>query len=244
MARRKYGRRKKIFRRKKYGGRRLFKRRRMGRSNGNSLMRITGSNPVAQRTIVTLKYCQDFGLSVPNTLAPVNVNFNLNSLFAPWFTVIGHQPYGFDTYALLYNHYRVWRCKWRVEMSRVSSGDTRPVMGNVLPLNDALHVPTTWAELAERPRSVSKMLHAAYSGPAHSPPTVFKGSIGLPFLAGVTRQTYADDRFSALSTASPAEILQLVVSATKLFGTAETVQCTITMWFTAEFFDPIELAQS
>lgn len=248
MARRRNGRRKKIFRRKRHGRRRLFKRRRMGGGNGNSLMRITGSNPVAQRTIVTLKYSLDFSLTAPLTLVPNVHYFRLNDIFQPDNTGATHQPYGRDTYALLYNRYRVWHCRWRVTFNKTSAFDQNVVMATVQPLNNSSVSVTTWAQLNEQPRSVSKPVPACFlstgAQQGNGDTVTFKGHIGLPFIMGAKAVDYAGDRYQALMGASPVELAYLGVFATKLFGLGEICQCTVTLWYTTELFDPIDLAQS
>lgn len=204
-------------------------------------MRITGSNPVAQRTIVTLKYSSSPVVTAAVSLVPGLVFFRMNGLFDPEVSLGGHQPYGFDTYATLYARYRVWRCKWRVVCTRNTANANVPIMVTVLPFN-SLITPSTFDELNERPRSVSKMLGERPGG--HDILT-FKGSISLPYLNGVRKGEYgSDDRFQALVGADPAEAITLGLFASKLSGAAEDVVFNVTLWYTAEFFDPLEVAQS
>ena len=47
----------------------------------------------------------------PSSAIPGHQLFRANSIHDPDFTGIGHQPYGHDTYATIYNHYNVRNCK-------------------------------------------------------------------------------------------------------------------------------------
>jgi len=69
--------------------------------------------PIAPRALVQMKYTDTTlpYLPVPAT-APTFLFFNLNSIYKPNRTYAGHQPYGHDTFAQLYNRYRIYKVKW------------------------------------------------------------------------------------------------------------------------------------
>lgn len=50
--------------------------------------------------------------------------FSLNSCYDPDITGTGNQPYYFDQYAALYNHYRVFGCKVELKFSTSTSSST------------------------------------------------------------------------------------------------------------------------
>ena len=60
--------------------------------------------PTMQRA--QFRYCTDVFLD-PGTGVPSHHIFNACSIFDPDTSGVGHQPYGHDQYATIYNHYRV-----------------------------------------------------------------------------------------------------------------------------------------
>lgn len=71
-----------------------------------------GTQSFAPRAQVTQhKYCQQFSVYSDSTtgLSGVEQVFKLNSLFDPDQTGTGHQPRGFDEYALIWKRYRVYK---------------------------------------------------------------------------------------------------------------------------------------
>lgn len=60
--------------------------------------------PTMQRA--QFRYCTDISLD-PGVGTPIHHLFNATSIFDPDTSGIGHQPYGHDQYASIYNHYRV-----------------------------------------------------------------------------------------------------------------------------------------
>lgn len=63
---------------------------------------------------VTLRYVDWFDLNASATTGAV-YTFRANSIFDPDYTSTGHQPYGRDSYALLYNHYTVVNSKIQIQ---------------------------------------------------------------------------------------------------------------------------------
>jgi hypothetical protein len=82
---------------------------------------------------VTLKYTELLTLSMATTVGNQQT-MRLNSIFDPNSAVGGHQPYGYDQLAALYNRYRVLRTRWRITFGN-QAGNYDLV---VVPLNGAL----------------------------------------------------------------------------------------------------------
>jgi len=61
-------------------------------------------NPIPERYICKMKYSDTFQLTSGGGSL---YRFNLNSIFDPNRTGVGHQPYGHDQYDRIYNHYKV-----------------------------------------------------------------------------------------------------------------------------------------
>ena len=143
--------------------------------------------PFAQRYIAKMKYSETFALT---SLNGYTFGFNLNSIFDPNRTGVGHQPYGHDTLAALYNRYRVIACSWN--LSFYSGGSVCRVA--TLPLNEA-YTPTSIAnvsEVCENPRS-----RWAIQIPGGNTKLI-RGKVYLPTLVGRNKSQYmADDRYQA-----------------------------------------------
>jgi hypothetical protein len=192
-------------------------------------------HPIPQRYITKMKYHE-------NVLVPVTgYAFNLNSIWDPNRTGIGHQPYGFDTLATLYNRYRVISCGWRVCVNAVP-GTANNCLG-VIPSNEVLTF-ATMSELRENPR-------ARYVTQSSGGGIVWcSGKTYIPSLVGRNKAQYmADDRYQASTTSSPNELAVLNCLTSTVSNTADGETPTaqylqVLLEYTVEFFDIKNLAQS
>lgn len=166
--------------------------------------------------------------------------FNLNSLFDPDRTGIGHQPYGFDNLALLYNRYRVISCGWRI-VNPAGGFQGPSTMIAALPNNDISIVYTDAGEMVENPRT--KYIIQNPGGPV----TVLKGKSYLPTLVGRTKAQYmADDHYQAIVTTSPIEAALLYVQSfsPSTGAVAPGAPIQVVLEYTVEFFDVKHVVQS
>lgn len=216
---------KRFMRKLRRPGKRRFGRRRGGVKVKSSL------NPIPARQIVKMKYAQNINTSASNVY---NYKFNLNSIFDPDFTGTGHQPYGHDQLATLYNRYRVIACSYVITAYSGSTG----VAYGVLPANEAIML-TTVAELRENPRSRHTTQYPGGST------TKLKGKVYMPALVGRSKSQYmADDRYQAVFGANPQEQAILNCVGLDLSEAGASVNWTITLEYTVEVFDVKPLAQS
>lgn len=185
--------------------------------------------PFAQRYITKMKYSQTFTLSSLNFIQ----QFNLNSLWDPDRTGLGHQPHGFDELAALYRRYRVINCSYAVN---AASGSAIRLVAH--PTNATPSV-LSISDVCERPRAKWVIQH-----PGGSTATL-KGNCYLPSLEGRTKAQYmADDRYQAEVTTSPLELALLSIYGKALDDGSVDIACVITLNFTVEFFDIKALGQS
>lgn len=202
------------------------------KAKSRSVNVIHSRGPVAPRTIVRLKYDEAF--SSDGTV--LDYKWNLNSLFDPNKTGTGHQPYGFDTYATLYNRYRVFKVKAIIKAC-CSSG----VYKITALANNNVSTESSASLAAEKPGAITKTLEVSRGA------TIVR-TYNLPRLNGSTSAAYkSDDRFQALCSASPTETIILhLVHSTMTDGTpgSGAVAYNVTFIFYAEFFDPSDIAQS
>lgn len=210
--------------------RRLARGKRYARRRYGGVKVKSSLQPIPSRQICKMKYSQAVQTNVGSAY---NYQFNLNSIYDPDRTGTGHQPYGHDTMATLYNRYRVISCSYVLQ---AYSGDA--IRFGCVPQND----PTTYgtiAELAEQPRGKFKVQIPGGS------PSKITGKVYLPALTGRNKAQYtADDRYQALTGASPAELMTLNLTALTLVETGTITNWTVTLEYVVEFFDPKLLAQS
>lgn len=187
-------------------------------------------NPIPQRTIVSMKYAED----VTTNGGTGDYVFNLNSIFDPNRSGLGHQPYGHDTFQTLYNRYRVISCKWKIQCLNTSGFQ----MG-AIPLNEVFSF-STLAEMRENPRSRFVVQNAGGAT------QYLSGKTYIPSLVGRTKAQYmADDRYQAAMGTSPQELASLLIMLAGPNGaTLPSVPINVLLEYTVEFFDIKHLAQS
>lgn len=217
-------------------GKRAMQRKARAKAMGRSHMVLNRAlAPIPQRFITKMKYSEFVSADVFGIH-----RFNLNSIYDPNRTGVGHQPYGFDTLASLYNRYRVIACGYRIHVAAgTGTSGSQSFQVVALPANEELST-SSLSEWRENPR-------AKYICQNAGAPTVFlKGKTYIPSLVGRTRAQYmADDRYQATTAASPNElaILNLAIG-----GGADTLTAgagiQILLEYTVEFFDIKHLAQS
>ncbi len=197
---------------------------------------LTGFDP---HMYATLRYVENISVSVATTVG-TQQTMNINSLFDPNRTGVGHQPYLFDTFSTLYNRYRVLKTRWKVTFGNTTG--TYNVV--VLPLNGLLTASVTnsatYETACEQPRSIFKIV----PGSGGYPVTIASGT-SLNSLNGCTKEEYlADDRFEAQIGASPTEIMTLNIGVYNPTLATILVNFTVEMFFSVDFHDLISLAGS
>jgi len=199
-------------------------------------------SPFAQRFITRMKYAEQISQVGPGLGGLTQYTMNLNSIFDPNRTGIGHQPYGHDTMATLYNRYRVIKCSYAIS-ALATGGTTADQYGIIaaLPANEVIGISGGVAEVQENPRC-KFVTQAPNSGPK-----VLRGTVSIPSLVGRTKSQYmSDDRYQAVYGTSPAELAILNIFTGLLNGNSETIttKLNIVLEFTVESFDVKNLLQS
>lgn len=170
--------------------------------------------------------------------------FNLNSIFDPDLSGVGHQPMGRDQLANFYNRYRVTDCKWRID--HASQAGAGSILLVTIPNNETTTLAgnsQTAMETAYAQYKVSH--HLATSAGTDMRHLQMKGSMHLAKLYGVSDAVaLAENRFAAEFSASPAEVAVLHVVTFNLDGNAAVYNLIITLIYTVECYDRIQLAAS
>ena len=197
--------------------------------------------PFPSRYICKMKYCQALnGVGGPPGNGYGNYQFLANSIWDPDSTGVGHQPYGTDLLSQIYNRYRVISCSYVIGGTVLNAGNEVNSIIGVLPGNEGATVSGGIAEFQENPRS--KYI-TQYVGNEK----ILKGKIYVPALVGRTKSQYmADDRYQAMTNASPAELAVINLYFGFLDGTlaTATADLNITLEYTVEFFDTKKQLQS
>lgn len=212
--------------------RRVLKRSRRRTININRALQ-----PIAQRTIVRMKYAEQVSMSASGGI-PAKQLFNLNSIYDPNRTGLGHQPYGHDTFQGLYNRYRVISVSWNITIQSVAS---EIITLCVLPCNEENS--TLSLELMRESPRCRYIVQGCGAGQTTR---TLKGRISLPSLVGRTRAQYmADDRYQSQFANSPSELAVLHCFAGNTGGSI-TGPCvmSVVLTYTVECFDPHQLSQS
>jgi len=188
-------------------------------------------NPIPERYICKMKYSDTFQITAAGGSL---YRFNLNSIYDPNRTGTGHQPYGRDQLATLYNRYRVFKCAYAITFFN----STNTLRLAAVPANIELGLGTV-SEAVENP--LAKWGTQTAGGSVK----VVSGTVYLPSLVGRTKGQYlADDRYQAQMAESPAEAAILNVIAQAITDVGVTVDCTISLTYHVECFDRNSLAQS
>lgn len=189
--------------------------------------------PFPIRMVATLRYCET--ISMLSTLTPlVNINVAANSIYDPNLSGTGHQPYGHDTYAAIYNQYTVLksRCRFRVGATSNShftwGGGIEDTVGTTASVD-------TWME---RPTYKSKM---QYSTGASDDCLVLYWDRNKRFPS--------PDTYRALSAAfgsNPAEIeiFNIVAQTNSAGGTLGQLYCTVEIDYLCEMYEIKDLGDS
>lgn len=191
--------------------------------------------PFAQRYITKMKYADAFFFN--NVNGPVTYRYNLNSVFDPNRTGTGHQPYGHDSLAAIYNRYRVISCRYAVSFVDTAGNY---VQCAVLPANEEVAA-LTISEIRENPRA--RYVLQSPQAPTRS----VKGNVYLPSLVGRNKAQYmADDRYQAQTGSSPAELAIMNIFFQRQDDSVNTISgpLNIMLEYTVEWFDVKNLAQS
>jgi len=179
--------------------------------------------------VCALKYSQPFVLTA---VSPVQ-QFNLNSIYDPDRTGVGHQPHGFDTLSSIYNRYRVFATHWVINTTCSSTTRVATIATNLTPS------PNSLSDICERPRS--QWVIQQPNGNTQ----YLKGKVSIPSLFGRPKSAYiADDDYQAVVTASPNELALLSVYGKALDDNPVDINGVITMTYYVEFFDANPLLQS
>lgn len=209
-------------------------RKRVNKKRSVTLYNTSGLSPLPARYITKHKYAEAVTVSAIGMGTYV---WNLNSIWDPNRTGVGHQPYAYDQMSNLYNRYRVIGCAYVI--SAISDG--YKIQCCALPSNEPSPI-TNVSEARENPRA--QYITQNPDGTLK----VLKGYVSIPKLVGRTTQQYmSDDRYQADIVSSPQELALLQVYTQGLnddSGVNVSATVNILLEYTVEWFDIKTLDQS
>lgn len=194
------------------------------RSNGMGPM----WDPFPAQAQAIMRYSQVVSLN-PSAGLTAPYLFRANSIFDPDYTGIGHQPYGHDTYASIYNHYSV--AKATITMSPASSANS--IYG--ISLTDDTTVQADYDTIRE-----TKGTKMGICNQSVAPTVVQVYSDKQNFSKTVSQPT------SALFGASPAEVMYFHIWSEGTSSTVEgnNVDYLITISYIVNMWELKDLGQS
>lgn len=191
----------------------------------------------------TLHYTESYSFTTGSVgVLGTAVQMNLNSLYDPNASGVGHQPYGFDQVAALYRVYKVTGVTVELKWTNPSAdGLVCVAMTGSQGLNYAL-AGRSHDEVSELPFTVTRILNDSGSQNA-----TVRQYFPMYTLLGVTPNQFSSDvsQYQAAVTASPAAMPKLKMAVGSIVGeTGATVQCKVTLKFHSVFYDRIVQDQS
>lgn len=217
---------------------------RKGGRRGYKTVNVVGRslNPIPQKMIAKHKYADVATISLVSS-ALGNYNFNLNSVWDPNRTGSGHQPYGRDTFATIYNRYRVLGCYYNVSLVPSSAALATQLLA--IPANEEVSGTVTSASAGREQPRCRYILQAPVG--AGAPIKNLKGYVDIASLMGLTKTQYrSNENTQAQVGASPTElaILNLFAGTFTEDIITTSIYVSVEMTYVVEWFDPLILSQS
>jgi len=190
--------------------------------------------PFPIRMVATLRYCET--IAITNSLTNIgNYNWACNSIYDPNLTGTGHQPYGHDTYASIYNQYTVLKAKITF---RVSGNPNQFNWGGGI--EDTL-VPSAGLQdlWMERPTYKAR-IQAPAGAPDNNPITLYWDR---------AKRFPHEDLYRTVSApfgANPSEVevFNIVLQNATSTGVLGTCHVTVQIDYTCEFYELKDLGAS
>ncbi len=223
-------------------GRRRMRRQKVSGTRVN-FANLSAKNPFPARMNVRQNYAE----IVTFTTGAVGVMgveqlYAINDQFDPNFTGVGHQPYGRDTLATIYNKYKVTGFSWELKFSDPSADGVACAIMFTPPHQVTTLAGLTISDVLEKQNTLVK-----YVNDSGAQTIIMKGYYPMHKIAQITSLQFKAnvEDYNALSGASPIKRPFLRLSAGSIRATAgTTVVCSVRLTFHTTWYDRIVLAQS
>jgi len=217
-------------RRRRYGG----GRRRANRTGGLVTNRMTSLVP--DRMILRMRYRDNklLNLSAPDG----HYDYRLNSIYDPDVSLVaGHQPLGYDQWAVFYTKYRVFRADVKCTFVNTNPVALGGMQVGLIPFNSQSLLPEDDSTF-EQPHATSKIL----GNTTGMDKAVVKRSVDIPRIVGKSHLSYkGSDNTSAQFGFNPQEQVWVRFAAQNI-NSGENISCQMIIEITyhVELFDRIQ----
>jgi hypothetical protein len=195
--------------------------------NVTRLYRNPRAGPFPTTFPAVLHYSDYFDFST-SVNSPVYYKYRANSLYDPDETGSGHQPLYFDPLATLYSKYRVTGVRYALRMAPPNS-DSNSSIEVFTAVRNGNFTPS-FPLIGELPYSKKRVTGA------FSESIVLRDNVDLTTLNAPRRVYLDDDRYAAVVSASPQEVIGLHIAA--LCNTEITTRAYLDIWYSCNFYDP------
>jgi hypothetical protein len=204
---------------------------------------VAKRDPFPPRFSANLTYMGKHTLTAGSSgLFGVEQVYRLNSLFDPDFTGTGHQPYGFDQIAALYDQYKVNAVSLKLTFTEPAA-DGIGIITMVQP-SAATYSLASSAFVVSAEKQGTAVSYLNNTGIQH---VTQQARLEIPTLEGVTKSQFANDigSFNSLCTTNPALTPWLRMAICMIDGSAAST-CTVAVEITFEcdFWSRAVLSQS
>lgn len=219
------------------GSKKGGKPRRAGKANGfKTTTTLSMTAPVRpDRLLVKLPYSSALSSTLTTGGVGSSYNWNLNSIYDPDRTGVGHQPLGHDQWAVFYQQYRVYGVTYDIELTNMNADST--IQGG-LAISPAAFGGWTDQAVLEQPHIRKFQLANSSSGRNQAR---LRGYVSLPQIRGQTTAEYKADYTNNAATMnnSPTALVCLNVLMRSLnTGTTPAVYWTCKLMYHTELFQP------
>lgn len=204
------------------------------------------ASPFPPHKMYRLVYTDRINLNSADGIALTGAQhvYQLNSLFDPDFTAVGHQPYGFDALAVAYNRYKVVGCKVELTLTDPTNDGLVCLWSVLNPSNPTATIastdPTTIRE--------QQMSGSAYINDSGSQVKKVKFFVPMYKAAGLTKLQFNSDpdNYTADVTSDPGNKIRLAIALAdvRTHSPASQLLCNVKLTYSAVFFQRKIMAQS
>lgn len=191
-----------------------------------------------QRT-VTMKYVQNITL-VSATGLLGSLRFRANGIFDPYYETGGHQPFGYDTWATMYDHYVVNGSKITVQVVD-DTGTHQPTVIGIALADDVALPYASWTTYIEANKGSNRIMAGILSGPQ-----TIKSYYSAKKFFNLKDVKDNVARIGSGIASDPSEnaIYHVWVQAVDLAATTPSYQGKVTIEYNVTFSEPKDLAAS
>lgn len=213
-------------------------------SNGNAAIQGIACGFPAKSKQVTLKYCDALNINgAAGGIATESV-FRANCAYDPYYTGLGHQPYGFDQWTAVYKSFCVVASRIKVSANTTTAANDACIAGIYINKNSTAYSSDPYAVLELNTCSDSILVGNFATGKDR--PIVKAACNVTSFFGKANKNDLMDDEDACgSSSASPTDVAYYHLWVAGVAGSDPAVAAyLIQIEYDIVFFDPISPAQS